>query len=152
MCLGGGGGGGGGGVGRVSLYRLVLFWVLACDKPVFSCRAGEDPENHAARKHRAAEGGEKLLKRLVFLCIGRQASKRLLQAAMLRRDFIWPRTFLQRGCQLPVVFPASFLVEAFRRKGKLYLVFEFVEKSMLDILEVGFGNVHAQWRSWFAFE
>jgi len=27
------------------------------------------------------------------------------------------------------------LKEAFRRKGKLYLVFEFVEKSMLDILE-----------------
>merc|ERR1719284_518106 len=27
------------------------------------------------------------------------------------------------------------LKEAFRRKGKLYLVFEFVEKSLLDILE-----------------
>ena len=27
--------------------------------------------------------------------------------------------------------------QAFRRRGKLYLVFEFVEKSMLDILEAG---------------
>ena len=33
-------------------------------------------------------------------------------------------------------FVFSEFPQAFRRKGKLYLVFEFVEKSMLDILEV----------------
>mmetsp|Transcript_49152 Transcript_49152/g.137658 ORF Transcript_49152/g.137658 Transcript_49152/m.137658 type:complete len:900 (-) Transcript_49152:111-2810(-) len=33
------------------------------------------------------------------------------------------------------------LREAFRRKGKLYLVFEFVEKSMLDILEANPNGV-----------
>lgn len=33
------------------------------------------------------------------------------------------------------------LKEAFRRKGKLYLVFEFVEKSMLDILEANPNGV-----------
>ena len=39
-------------------------------------------------------------------------------------------------------------VQAFRRKGKLYLVFEFVEKSMLDILEVRKPEVLAAWGSW----
>lgn len=33
------------------------------------------------------------------------------------------------------------LKEAFRRKGKLYLVFEFVEKSMLDVLEANPNGV-----------
>lgn len=36
------------------------------------------------------------------------------------------------------------LREAFRRKGKLYLVFEFVEKSMLDILEVHSNGVDSE--------
>ena len=27
------------------------------------------------------------------------------------------------------------LLEAFRRKGKLYLVFEYVEKNLLEVLE-----------------
>lgn len=36
------------------------------------------------------------------------------------------------------------LKEAFRRKGKLYLVFEFVEKSMLDILEANPNGVDTE--------
>mmetsp|Transcript_28649 Transcript_28649/g.52146 ORF Transcript_28649/g.52146 Transcript_28649/m.52146 type:complete len:727 (-) Transcript_28649:61-2241(-) len=36
------------------------------------------------------------------------------------------------------------LKEAFRRKGKLYLVFEFVEKSMLDILEANPSGVDTE--------
>lgn len=36
------------------------------------------------------------------------------------------------------------LKEAFRRKGKLYLVFEFVEKSMLDILEEKSSGVEVE--------
>jgi len=36
------------------------------------------------------------------------------------------------------------LKEAFRRKGKLYLVFEFVEKSMLDVLEANPNGVDAE--------
>jgi len=36
------------------------------------------------------------------------------------------------------------LREAFRRKGKLYLVFEFVEKSMLDILEANPNGVDVE--------
>eukprot|EP00929_Paragymnodinium_shiwhaense_P001354 TRINITY_DN101581_c0_g1_i1.p1 TRINITY_DN101581_c0_g1~~TRINITY_DN101581_c0_g1_i1.p1 ORF type:complete len:968 (+),score=196.66 TRINITY_DN101581_c0_g1_i1:313-3216(+) len=36
------------------------------------------------------------------------------------------------------------LKEAFRRKGKLYLVFEFVEKSMLDILEANPNGVDSE--------
>lgn len=36
------------------------------------------------------------------------------------------------------------LIEAFRRKGKLYLVFEYVEKSMLDVLEENPQGVHAE--------
>ena len=35
------------------------------------------------------------------------------------------------------------LLEAFRRKGKLYLVFEFVEKNMLELLEVYPHGLHA---------
>eukprot|EP00406_Dinophysis_acuminata_P080288 CAMPEP_0179252982 /NCGR_PEP_ID=MMETSP0797-20121207/22490_1 /TAXON_ID=47934 /ORGANISM="Dinophysis acuminata, Strain DAEP01" /LENGTH=319 /DNA_ID=CAMNT_0020960819 /DNA_START=142 /DNA_END=1098 /DNA_ORIENTATION=+ len=36
------------------------------------------------------------------------------------------------------------LKEAFRRKGKLYLVFEFVEKSMLDVLELNPNGVDTE--------
>lgn len=36
------------------------------------------------------------------------------------------------------------LKEAFRRKGKLYLVFEFVDKSMLDVLEANPNGVDAE--------
>lgn len=36
------------------------------------------------------------------------------------------------------------LKEAFRRKGKLYLVFEFVEKSMLDVLEANPNGVDTE--------
>eukprot|EP00930_Biecheleria_cincta_P098969 TRINITY_DN90621_c0_g1_i1.p1 TRINITY_DN90621_c0_g1~~TRINITY_DN90621_c0_g1_i1.p1 ORF type:complete len:1085 (+),score=176.60 TRINITY_DN90621_c0_g1_i1:177-3431(+) len=36
------------------------------------------------------------------------------------------------------------LKEAFRRKGKLYLVFEFIEKSMLDILEANPNGVDTE--------
>merc|ERR1719226_361450 len=36
------------------------------------------------------------------------------------------------------------LREAFRRKGKLYLVFEFVEKSMLDVLEANPNGVDTE--------
>mmetsp|Transcript_47081 Transcript_47081/g.74308 ORF Transcript_47081/g.74308 Transcript_47081/m.74308 type:complete len:889 (+) Transcript_47081:97-2763(+) len=36
------------------------------------------------------------------------------------------------------------LKEAFRRKGKLYLVFEFVERSMLDILEANPNGVESE--------
>mmetsp|Transcript_22010 Transcript_22010/g.58819 ORF Transcript_22010/g.58819 Transcript_22010/m.58819 type:complete len:954 (-) Transcript_22010:182-3043(-) len=36
------------------------------------------------------------------------------------------------------------LKEAFRRKGKLYLVFEFVEKSMLDVLEAHPNGVETE--------
>ena len=33
------------------------------------------------------------------------------------------------------------LKEAFRRKGKLYLVFEFVAKNLLEVLETNSGGV-----------
>lgn len=36
------------------------------------------------------------------------------------------------------------LKEAFRRKGKLYLVFEFIEKSMLDVLEANPNGVDTE--------
>jgi cyclin-dependent kinase-like len=36
------------------------------------------------------------------------------------------------------------LIEAFRRKGKLYLVFEYVEKNLLEVLEDNQSGLKAE--------
>ena len=43
-------------------------------------------------------------------------------------------------CEASVRQSSSRMWQAFRRRGKLYLVFEFVEKSMLDILEACYAG------------
>ncbi|KAL0220798.1 hypothetical protein RCL1_000652 [Eukaryota sp. TZLM3-RCL] len=44
------------------------------------------------------------------------------------------------------------LIEAFKRKGRLYLVFNYAEKNMLEVLEASRGGLNPQRVRWFIFQ